>query len=557
MKRQLLSAVIAASLFGMTAQAATITPVNLDPAGQGLNDPTARAPEGGNPGKSVGEQRRIAYQFAADLWGSVLQSSIETRVGASFQPLSCTATSGVLGSAGAYWINADFPNAPLPNAVYHAALANSLAGQNLNAAEPDYVYPDNIEIQSRFNSNLGSTGCLETSGWYYGLDGNTPAGKIAFLDVVLHEIGHGLGVSGFVGYTSGVLGERAGAIGFNDPYTHNAFDNIKGLRFDDAGMTNADRALSIKTRGAPAWDGTSVKSQVPLFLDDAVVLSATGTLTKNFQFFGVASFGPPATAANFNGDVVLVNDGAGADPADACEPLAAGGLTGKVAFINRGACSFEPKTINAQNAGAIAVIIGNVATSGDPGTAPGMAATTNTATIPALSLNVTDANAVKGALPGVNVALGSVAGQFAGADAAGRALLYAPAVVASGSSFSHFETVLTPNALMEPAINDSLAGNYIVDLTLGLFEDEGWGLNGANAKIGTCDTGVKLFKDPGMIAGANVQAGDKVCRASAGGSRASYLRCMTNRASALKTAGLISSTQQSKIRTCASTVTTP
>ena len=39
----------------------------------------------------------------------------------------------------------------------------------------------------------------------------------------------------------------------------------------------------------------------------------------------------------------------------------------------RGGCAFEIKAANAQAAGAVAAIIGNVASSGDPGTAPGMA----------------------------------------------------------------------------------------------------------------------------------------------------------------------------------------
>src|SRR5688500_16298276 len=110
---------LALTLASGTAFASTITPVNLDPAGSGLNDPTAAAPIGLNPGTTVGEQRRIAYQFAADLWGAVLNSDIEVRVGASFQPLSCDATGGVLGSAGATQIFRDFEGAPLEETWYH------------------------------------------------------------------------------------------------------------------------------------------------------------------------------------------------------------------------------------------------------------------------------------------------------------------------------------------------------------------------------------------------------------------------------------------------------
>lgn len=555
MKNRLLAVCVAATLGMSAAHASVITPVNLDPAGSGLNDATPISPVGGNPGTTVGQQRQIVYRFAADLLGTVLKSNVETRVGASFQALTCAPTSGTLGSAGAYWINADFPNAPLSRAVYHAALANALAGQNLNASDAEYVYPDNIEITSRFNSELGTANCLTSSGWYYGLDGNTPAGKINFLDVVIHEIAHGLGFSGFVNYTTGVLGGRAGANGYSDPYTHNAWDNLQNRRFDDPAMTNAQRALSIRTRGAPAWAGAQGKAQVPLWLDAATVLEVTGGASPLVsQFYGVASFGPAATAANFNGPVVVVNDGSG-DTADACEPLAPGSLTGKIAYINRGTCSFEPKTVNAQNAGAIGVIIGNVASSSDPGTAPGMAEDpTVTATIPAISVNQADANAIK-AGTGLTARLGTVTGQYAGSDSSGRALLYAPAVVASGSSFSHYETVLKPDALMEPANTPSTNGAYTVDLTLATFADMGWVLDNSTTQLNGCDTGIKRFTNPGVFIGANLVANERVCRVSANGNRVRYLSCVNGLADDLQQLGLIGAADKVKVRTCATKAT--
>ena len=45
---------------------------------------------------------------------------------------------------------------------------------------------------------------------------------------------------------------------------------------------------------------------------------------------------------------------------------------------------------------------------------------------------------------------------LAGADALGRARVYAPFPVAGGSSISHFDTVAFRNLLMEPAINPDL-----------------------------------------------------------------------------------------------------
>ena len=145
------------ALFACTpAFAADVVLVNGDPAGSGLNDPTARAPEGLNPGTTLGEQRRIAYQFAADLWGAVLESTQTIYVGGSFQALSCNATSAVLGSAGATYNVRDFTGAPQAATWYPAALADNLA----NA---DFA-PNTIDIVSFFNSNLGTPGCLTSSG---------------------------------------------------------------------------------------------------------------------------------------------------------------------------------------------------------------------------------------------------------------------------------------------------------------------------------------------------------------------------------------------------------
>lgn len=76
-----------------------------------------------------------------------------------------------------------------------------------------------------------------------------------------------------------------------------------------------------------------------------------------------ASFGynqaTAAPTAPLAGTYELVRTGTSASAADACAPLAAGSLAGKVALIRRGTCSFNQKSFNAQSAGAAAVIIYN------------------------------------------------------------------------------------------------------------------------------------------------------------------------------------------------------
>jgi minor extracellular serine protease Vpr len=71
---------------------------------------------------------------------------------------------------------------------------------------------------------------------------------------------------------------------------------------------------------------------------------------------------------------------------NACTALPAGSLTGEIAAVSRGVCAFSVKIRNAQNAGAVAVlVVNNVA--GDP-TAMGSDGTPNQPTIPAYMLGL-------------------------------------------------------------------------------------------------------------------------------------------------------------------------
>jgi len=108
-------ALLAALVPTRALASATITIINLDSAGNGLNDPTPLSPAGGNPGTTIGEQRFNAMQYAANLWGAVLNSTVVIRVGASFQALTCSSNSAVLGQAGAASVHRDFAGAPVAN----------------------------------------------------------------------------------------------------------------------------------------------------------------------------------------------------------------------------------------------------------------------------------------------------------------------------------------------------------------------------------------------------------------------------------------------------------
>ncbi|MGH8082013.1 MAG: PA domain-containing protein, partial [Lysobacter sp.] len=376
------------------AQAGSVVLVNVDPVGSGLNDTTPATPVGANPGVTVGEQRRIAYQFAGDLWGAVLVSAVPIKVQASFAALSCTANAGTLGSAGPSTAFYNFNRAPQLDTWYHSALADAISGVDL-------ANGNGVDIVSRFNANLGKPDCLASQKWYYGLDGVTPAGSVNFLDVVMHEIGHGLGFSSFVNKATGALMQ-----GKSDAFSTPVFDNRSGLSW--VAMTDAQRSAAI-VGGGLVFTGASAKAEAPLFLSERLSLKASGTLAANYEF-GTASFGPEATSLNFNAAAVVVNDGT-ATGSRGCRQLTnAASVANKIAVADAGGCISGDKAFYAELAGAIGIIIvNNVA-----GPAPNVADGYSNNNIPTVTLSQTDGSALKAAVPGVTAALAKIAGQYQG-----------------------------------------------------------------------------------------------------------------------------------------------
>lgn len=543
MNKSILALAIASLFAASSANAADVVLLNLDAPGVGLNSTLPAAPVGGNPGTTRGQQATNVYEFAMKMWGSVVESPVQIKVYASFAPLACTSTSGTLGSAGANHIA--LLTSGTTSRAYGSALADSLVGYDIfnDPSDPG-------DITSRFNGNLGLPGCLDGSGWYFGLDGHTPAGKINFLTVVMHEIAHGLGAQGFVNKTNGAL-ISDGVNFYSDPYTQRAYDNVLNLGFE--AMSNSQRALAMKTPGRTVWTGPQVNSTANAtlngnFLETKLRVSAPAAVAGDYAF-ETASFGTPATAANFNGDWVLATDAleaaAGSTTTDGCSPITNGAaIMGKIAMIDRGVCGFVVKVKNAQNAGATGVVILNLSTSAF-GPMGGVDASI---TIPAVQLQYSDVAKMKANAP-ITGGMLNLPPTKAGMDTAGRTRLYSPWVVATGSTFSHFDTVLSPNVLMEPNITDTLQAQFNVDLTPSLFADIGWKLNPGNGKFANCDTGVDAVAPGGIVLGANVVASSAICVLGSS-TRTQYLTCMTNYKNDMLASELITKREALQLSTC-------
>lgn len=458
MRTSIVVALVASTVLTAPAQAgpAQIVIVNGNAAGVGFNDPTPAAPVGGNTGTTLGQQRLIAFQHAATIWGRRLDSNVPIRVFSTFEPLG----TGVLGSAGPIVVFANFANAPLQNTWYHGALANALAGVDLDQASDD--------IRARFSS---------TFPFYLGLDNLAPAGRPDLVAVLLHEFAHGLGFSQFASITSGAL-----LAGFPDGYNSRLLDTTQNKYWPQ--MTNAERVASATNWGKVVFDGANVSAGVPnvlLYGSPEVRILQPAAIASDPQF-GTAAFGPPIGSPSVAATVVAAVDAVetGGTTTDGCSPFAnAGAVAGQIALVERGLCTFATKARNASAAGAAAMLLYNNAANAAAGPV-GMAGdgiNDGFVTIPSASVRRSDGLAILGQAPGsVLVSLGVNTTVRAGADPLGRARIFAPRPVQGGSSVSHYDSIARRNLLMEPAINADLTHRVKApdDLTFELFRDLGW-----------------------------------------------------------------------------------
>ncbi|PVG82038.1 hypothetical protein DDE18_15240 [Nocardioides gansuensis] len=218
-------------------------------------------------------------------------------------------------------------------------------------------------------------------------------------DVVAHEWGHA-----YTEYTHGLIYQwQSGAL--NESYSDiwgETVDLINGRMDADEGDIAAKRPVGVCSSHSPARP--------------VAVINSPASIAKVCQA-GAASFGPQLSATGVTGDVVLGVDNGQPAPdgtpspstSDACTALTNGAaVAGKIALVDRGACAFTIKVKNAQNAGAIAVLVADNVES----TPAGMSGVDSTITIPSVRIRLSDGNLIKSELPNgpVNVTLKDATG---------------------------------------------------------------------------------------------------------------------------------------------------
>ncbi|MCC5942870.1 MAG: T9SS type A sorting domain-containing protein [Balneolaceae bacterium] len=156
-----------------------------------------------------------AFEFAMDVWSVHLSSSVPIRIDANWTELG----ERTLGSAGPTRI-VQLPGVGVPNTWYTISQLSAMSNRVIR----DEIDGVNHDVRININCNFDD--------WYFGTDANTPAGRIDFVTVVLHEIGHGIGFIGSISVPTDEdqeVTDETGSIGQGSPplpfiYDHYAFD---------------------------------------------------------------------------------------------------------------------------------------------------------------------------------------------------------------------------------------------------------------------------------------------------------------------------------------------
>ncbi len=126
-------------------------------------------------------------------------------------------------------------------------------------------------------------------------------------------------------------------------------DAVNADALDGSGTNNANFA----TPG----DGQNPRMQMYIFTARAGLTVNSPTTIAGFYTAAPAGFGATLDGAGITGDIELVDDGT-ANGSEGCNGLT-GFTAGNIALIDRGSCEFGTKALNAENAGASAVIVAN------------------------------------------------------------------------------------------------------------------------------------------------------------------------------------------------------
>jgi hypothetical protein len=191
-------------------------------------------------------QARTAFEYAVSIWERLIDSPVPIYIQANWR----TKDQNVLGSCGPSDYEKNFEGAPRKNIYYPISVAEKIRGIELTGPErPDMI--------AEFNRDIN---------WYFGTDGNTPTMLYDFVSVVLHEIGHGLGFTGFFFAT-----DNTGGYSFFDWGDATSFDRLVS---NSAGVQLIDSSIfdnpSLRLKNTLTSNSLYAQSPVAAILGNAI-----------------------------------------------------------------------------------------------------------------------------------------------------------------------------------------------------------------------------------------------------------------------------------------------
>jgi hypothetical protein len=130
------------------------------------------------------EEAKVAFAYAVSIWEKSIYSPVPINVYANWENLS----ENILGHGKPSLFYRNFKGTPQANIYYPVALVEKITGKEYNKS-------GDADITCSFNNSKP---------WYFGTNGKTPENQYDFVTAVMHEIGHGLGISGFFITENGV-----------------------------------------------------------------------------------------------------------------------------------------------------------------------------------------------------------------------------------------------------------------------------------------------------------------------------------------------------------------
>jgi hypothetical protein len=461
---------LAISAGGQAHASAKFTINVLDAKGVGFNDPTPATPIGGNTGTTVGQQRLIVFQAAADAWGRVLESSVPIVVEASFSALDCNGGAAVEGQAAPSASVSDYPGLPTTG-TYPIALANRIVGKDLT--------PGQAHITAEFNGALMA--CIKVD-WYYGLDGQKATDQPDLLSTVMHELAHGLGFTSDVDPASGMFSTTVPSV-----FSYAMLDTSSGKHWSD--MSNSERQASLLNARKVVWDGKRLQAVAAWFLAKGLPsVQVTPSPSSYTGFIGEANFGPLVADKG-----TLTGQAAFATAPSSCT-LSGAGFSGKIVVVTSPiTCASLGVASFVEGYGGIAMLFAYDEAGSPPPEALEFSAeqlAQYPVKIPTLALTRDDANLIRNA-SSPTLTLSADKSRQVGADASGRTLLYASNPVQSGSTGSHWDPLVRPNLLLEPVEQPITVTDLVMERAL--LWDIGWTGTCGNGTVDgqeECDSGV-------------------------------------------------------------------